>query len=668
MVKGLCRGGLSAKMVLMCKRVAMHLTKLSEIKLRKFYDLTNGKSVKSLDSEEKARAIRSALVDFASVAHLHPDNFKIARFIDKVVPIVLVAGLIASGGYVLGGVVLQAVSALGLSAELNAAATFFVAGFVAAACSIQVIKKIVQERTRLPVVPAAPKDCDAEVNGIYANIKYATWQSRVLYPAINVLSAYALLAASVRAGFVLVPSFLAFGMSQTLAALLTSSVLVMLNVAFRVMVTVAVRDRRASYRNWHKVLCKGLQGYNTAHSLSLNKTLLPNEAGKVRDSHGKSADTRDDNGPLVPVSEPTANKPQLSKPMGSHADGDGPSTNMTEGDTPVTPSVLPAGNKNVVATQDSEVLVRPPSPVNNADPTQDPILASGIEAVVADLKDAHQTTEAIIPVLSSQQNIGPDVGPLQDFSLPVSQPAVEEAGGIQLLGQTGPGSILDAVNKRQNLAAGEGELGDTSRFPDASTQSQYSQPEQEDQDHEGEWPFYDARYVNLGSGSTPERTPANNSSDKTGAESAGAGLDFLRTASTETKSLGGQRTPSSDAKRLSDVSHLSPTIFGVAELLPGAVPDSNTSPLGSDRLQFLGQVGASTSLQSGEDKSFRNQDQDQLNRLLGFFGGLSDSTVPRHEDEGVSQSKQPVNKKVRRKGPKYQNKDGYFPPVINRPS
>ncbi len=637
MVKGLWRGGLSAKVVLTCRRMTMYLTQQSAIKLQKFYDLTNGKSVPSLDSEEKAGAIRSALVDFASVAHLHPDNFKVARFIDKVAPIVLVVGLIASGGYVLGGVVLQAVSALGLSAELNAAATFIVAIFVAVACTNQVIKKIVQEQTRLPVVPAAPKDCDAEVKGIYANIMYATWQRRVLYPAINVLSAYALLAASVRVGFVLVPSFLAFGMSQTLAVLLAGSVLVMLNVAFRVMVTVAVRDRWDKYRRWHKALCKGLQGYNTAHSLLL-ETLLPNETGNVQ--VGKSVDTRDDNGPLVPVPEPIANKPQIVKPMDSHADVDGPSTNMTEGDTPVTPSVLPAGNKNVVATQDSEVLVRPPSPVNSADPTQDPMLASGIDAVVADSKDAHQATEVM-----SQQNIGPDVDPLQNFSLPVSQPAAEKAGSGQLLYQTDLGSSLDLLNEEQNLAAGVAEQGDKSGLLGTSTQSQNSLPEQEDKDHEGELPFYDACDVNPGSGFTPERTPANNGSDKTGAESADAGLDFLRTVSTETKSSSDQRTPSSDAKRLSDDNHPSPIISGTATLLPGAVPDRKRDPLGSERLQSSKQKGGMTSLRSEENTLLQNQPQDQSSSFFRFFG------LP----ETSQQDEQPTDDKKKQKGrgPKY---------------
>ena len=239
----------------------MYLTQRSTSNLELFVKYSRGGNKKMT---------RSALVDFASLAHLHPDNYRVLRFIEKVAPMLLGVGLVVSGGVALVGITLQALPVLGLSAGGTAAATLFVALLVAAACTYHVRKKIVQEQKRLPDMPAAPKDSDAEVKGIYANIMHAEWQSRVLYPTLNVLAAYALLIASVRAGFVLVPTLTVLGMSQTLSVLLASSLLVLSNVVFRVLATMAVRGRRETYRKCHVAFSRALLRYNRLSSSSYN--------------------------------------------------------------------------------------------------------------------------------------------------------------------------------------------------------------------------------------------------------------------------------------------------------------------------------------------------------------------------------------------------------------
>lgn len=234
----------------------MYLTKQSTLQLKRFQALSKSRSKKA----------RQALIDFASVAHLHPDNFIALRWVERVAPVVLAVGLAVSGGYALIGLVVQAVSALGLSAGLSAGTVLVASLLVAVGCAAHVRRKVTQEQKRLRSVPVAPVGCDAEVGHIYANIARAASQARVLYPAINVLAAYALLVWSVRAGLALVPSFVMLGMSQTLALFLASSVLVLSNVVLRVVVTMAVRTQRQAYRQCHRGLTEALQCFNEAYT------------------------------------------------------------------------------------------------------------------------------------------------------------------------------------------------------------------------------------------------------------------------------------------------------------------------------------------------------------------------------------------------------------------
>jgi membrane protein implicated in regulation of membrane protease activity len=254
--------------------MTMYLTKQSTLQLQRFQALSKSRSKKA----------RQALIDFASVAHLHPDNFIALRWVERVAPVMLAVGLAVSGGYALIGLVVQAVSALGLSAGLSAGTVLVASLLVAVGCAAHVRRKVTQEQKRLRSVPVAPVGCDAEVGHIYANIARAASQARVLYPAINVLAAYALLVWSVRTGLALVPSFVMLGMSQTLALFLASSVLVLSNVVLRVVVTMAVRTQRQAYRQCHRGLTEALQCFNEAYAslhnvvpLSKKGESLPND-------------------------------------------------------------------------------------------------------------------------------------------------------------------------------------------------------------------------------------------------------------------------------------------------------------------------------------------------------------------------------------------------------